>query len=190
VLYNIYINERKRRKNIISQVREVVISTGSYSISVLKKRAGDVILFNEGQKKGIGTELLCAVKFIERGYIVSVPYGNNSRYDIVVDLGGLFIRVQCKTASLNKNGSYTISTSNMVSTTTQRKVKHYTKNQIDFIGSIIEDMLVLIPVSEIEKTKSKIFRTELPKHGTKSNCNLIEDYSFEKQILPLIAEEE
>lgn len=147
-------------------------------------------MFNEGQIKGIGTELLCALKFIERGYIVSVPYGNNSRYDIVVDLGNLFIRVQCKTAFLNRNESYTINTSNMVSTTTQRRVKHYTKKQIDFIASVIKDQLVLIPVAEIEKSKRKIFRVELPKYGSKSNCNLIEDYSFEKQILPLITEEE
>ena len=147
-------------------------------------------MFNEGQIKGIGTELLCALKFIEQGYIVSVPYGNNSRYDIVVDLGNLFIRIQCKTASLNKNGSYTIKTSNMVSTSTQRRIKHYTKKQIDFIASVIKDQLVLIPVDEIEKTRSKVFRVELPKYGTKSSCNLIENYSFEKQILPLITEEE
>ena len=39
-------------------------------------------LFNEKQIKGITTELICMQKFIELGYIVSVPYGNNSRYDL------------------------------------------------------------------------------------------------------------
>ena len=119
-------------------------------------------------------------KFIEQGYIVSVPYGNNSRYDLLVDTGKHFYRIQCKTASLNENGSYTINTANSVSTTTQRKIKHYTADEIDFIASIVDNQLVLIPVELIAGAKSKIFRTELPKYGTKSTCNLISDYTMEK----------
>ena len=37
-------------------------------------------MFNETQIKGIKCELECALKFIEAGFIVSVPYGNTSRY--------------------------------------------------------------------------------------------------------------
>ena len=137
-------------------------------------------LFNEKQIKGITTELFCSLKFVELGYIVSIPYGNNSRYDLLVDTGKNFYRVQCKTASLNNNGSYTINTSNSVSTTTQRRTKHYTKNEIDFIASIINNQLVIIPVEMIETSKSKVFRTELPKYGSKSTCNLIQDFTVEK----------
>ena len=43
------------------------------------------MLFNQKQIYGITTELIVAQKFIEKGYIVSIPYGNNSRYDMVVD---------------------------------------------------------------------------------------------------------
>ena len=83
-------------------------------------------LFNESQIKGLTTELKCMEKFIEYGFIVSVPYGNNSRYDLLVDLGnGKYVRIQCKTASLNENGSYTIYTANSVATTAQRTIKHY-----------------------------------------------------------------
>ena len=148
-------------------------------------------LFNESQIKGLTTELKCMEKFIEYGFIVSVPYGNNSRYDLLVDLGnGKYIRIQCKTASLNENGSYTIYTANSVSTTTQRTVKHYNDAQIDFIASIIEDKMVIIPVDLIANCKSKIFRTELPKFGAKSMCNLIENFTVEKYILPMLTEEE
>lgn len=148
------------------------------------------ILFNEKQIKGITTELLCAQKFIELGFIVSIPYGNNSRYDLLVDTGQQIFRIQCKTASLNDNNSYTVNTSNSVSTTTQRRTKHYTREDIDFIVTVIDNQLVLIPVELIESSKSKIFRTELPKYGTKSTCNLIQDFTVEKILLPLIAKEE
>ena len=140
-------------------------------------------LFNETQIKGLTTELICMQKFIELGYIVSVPYGNNSRYDLLVDNGTTIWKIQCKTAKLNENGSYTIQTCNKVSTTTQRRVKHYTKDEIDFIASVIQNQLVIIPVELIEKTASKVFRTELPKYGAKSNCNLIEDFTVEKYLI-------
>lgn len=146
------------------------------------------ILFNEKQIKGLTTELICMQKFIEYGFIVSVPYGNNSRYDLLVDIGNQkFLRIQCKSAALQENGSYKIKTCNAVETTTKRSEKYYTKDQIDFIASIIENQLVIIPVELIEKSQSKIFRVSLPEYGSKSNCNLIQDYTVEKYILPLIS---
>ena len=148
-------------------------------------------LFNETQIKGLTTELKCMEKFIEYGFIVSIPYGNNSRYDLLLDGGnGKYIRIQCKTAHLNENGSYTINTANSVSTMTKRTVKHYDSTQIDFIASIIEEQLVIIPVNLISNSKSKIFRPELPKFGAKSSCNLIQDFTVEKYILPMLTEEE
>ena len=149
------------------------------------------ILFNKTQIKGLTTELKCMEKFIEYGFIVSVPYGNNSRYDLLLDGGNNhYIRIQCKTAHLNENGSYTINTANGVNTASKHVVKHYDKTQVDFISSIINDTLVIIPVELIENSKSKIFRTELPKFGAKGNCNLIQNFTVEKYILPMLTEEE
>ena len=128
-------------------------------------------------------------KFIEYRFIVSVPYGNNSRYDLLLDCGNnKYIRIQCKTAHLNANGSYTINTSNKVSTTSKRLTKHYDKSQIDFIASIVADRLVVIPVEFVANAQSKIFRTEVPKFGTKSTCNLVKDFTVEKYILNTLTE--
>ena len=147
-------------------------------------------LFNEIQIRGMKCELECALKLIEEGCIVSMPYGNTSRYDLLVDCGNnKYFRIQCKTAHQNENGSYTINTSNQQFTATARKVKHYTKEQIDFICSIIENQLVVIPVEKIENCKSKIFRSHNfpPKNNSCiSTCNWIDDYTFEKQIIPLL----
>ena len=61
-------------------------------------------------------------------------------------------------------------------------MKYYTKDDVDFIVTVIEDQLVVIPVEMIEHSHSKIFRTVLPQYGAKSNCNLIEDFSVERYI--------
>lgn len=141
------------------------------------------MLFNENQIRGITTELQVAQKFIEAGYIVSVPYGNNSRYDLIVDTDNKLYRVQIKHASLNDNGSYTIDTCNKVATATQRKIKYYTKEDIDCIASIIENQLVILPIDFIENTRSKTMRVTLPEKGATSHCNLIQNYTMEKYII-------
>lgn len=141
------------------------------------------MLFNQKQIYGITTELLVAQKFIELGFIVSIPYGNTSRYDMIVDTDKARYRIQVKHASLNDNGSYTIQTCNSISTMSRHERKYYTKEDVDFIVSIIENQLVVIPVELIEKSASKIFRTTLPTHGTKSTCNLISDYTVDKYLL-------
>lgn len=137
-------------------------------------------LLSEQIQKGISTELRSLLYFTEKGYLCSIPYGNVGRYDLLVDTGKKIVRIQCKSAHKNDNGSYTVNTSNTAIKANGNVRKFYTKDEIDFIITFIEDQAVFIPVEMIEKSQSKIFRTELPKYGTKSNCNLIQDYTFEK----------
>ena len=141
------------------------------------------MLFNNSQVLGITTELLVAQKFIEYGYIVSIPYGNNSRYDMIVDTDIHRYRIQIKHATKNDNGSYTVQTCNSITTATKHERKYYNKQDVDFLVSIIENQLVVIPVEMIEHSATKVFRVILPEFGSKSKCNLIQDYTVERFIM-------
>ena len=141
------------------------------------------MLYNDTQINGITTELQVAQKLVSLGYIVSIPFGNNSRYDLIVDTDNNLYRVQVKYAHLNDNGSYTVPTSNINNWGGKKIRKYYTKEDVDLLMTIIEDQLVVIPVEMINHSVSKIFRTELPKYGTKSTCNLISDFTIEKYLL-------
>lgn len=44
-------------------------------------------------------------RLLESGYAVSLPFGDNLRYDLVVDDGQRLMRVQCKTGRLDDKGS-------------------------------------------------------------------------------------
>jgi hypothetical protein len=44
------------------------------------------------------------------GKSILLPFGENTRYDIVIDDGGRFVRVQCKTGRLRPHGVITFST--------------------------------------------------------------------------------
>ncbi|MGH2947814.1 MAG: group I intron-associated PD-(D/E)XK endonuclease [Solirubrobacteraceae bacterium] len=58
---------------------------------------------------GQRTEAAILGEFVRRGYRVFVPFGVNHRYDLLLDLGDRFLRVQCKTGRL-RNGSVTFRT--------------------------------------------------------------------------------
>jgi hypothetical protein len=47
---------------------------------------------------GDETEARIIHALIERGYSVSIPFGDNDGYDLIVDTGTELLRVQCKTA--------------------------------------------------------------------------------------------
>ena len=50
------------------------------------------------KQKGNLTELQSITAFYKLGYQVSIPYGENSRYDFIADINGKLIKVQCKTS--------------------------------------------------------------------------------------------
>lgn len=53
---------------------------------------------------GLLLELEFATECIRRGAVVSQPFGDNSHYDLLVDVGGHIYKVQVKAASPNANG--------------------------------------------------------------------------------------
>jgi hypothetical protein len=54
---------------------------------------------------GDTTEAVVMAEFVKAGFPVLIPFGENHRYDLVIEAGGRFLRVQCKTASpCGRNG--------------------------------------------------------------------------------------
>lgn len=54
------------------------------------------------KQTGDGTEAAILAALIERGHSVSVPFGDNDKYDLVVEVDTSLYRIQCKTAWSNK----------------------------------------------------------------------------------------
>jgi hypothetical protein len=52
---------------------------------------------------GQRTEAAILAELVKRGYRVLLPFGVNQRYDLAIDTGERFLRVQCKTGRL-RNG--------------------------------------------------------------------------------------
>ena len=58
-------------------------------------------MFDMPNTKRIGeiSEAVVPAEFLKEGFPVLLPFGDNQRYDMVVNVSGRFLRVQCKTAS-------------------------------------------------------------------------------------------
>ena len=54
---------------------------------------------NDTKLKGNLTEMQCMLAFMKLGYQISIPFGEDCRYDFIADINNKLYRIQCKTSS-------------------------------------------------------------------------------------------
>ena len=79
---------------------------------------------------GERSEAIIFAELVKRGHRVLVPYGNNHRYDLVIDVGGRFLRAQCKTGRL-RDGAIRFNTVSTRVNTVRTFTTPYDADQID-----------------------------------------------------------
>ena len=123
----------------------------------------------------------CIAAFYEAGYSVSIPYGENNRYDFIADVEGNLIRVQVKTSS-TKDGGKSYSFSCRSSRTNGKRTinKKYSKSEIDYFATFINNRCYLIPVEEC--STAKCLRFDQTQNNQQASINFEENYRLEKQI--------
>lgn len=97
-------------------------------------------------------ELRFQLQCHERGWTVSKPYGDNARYDFIVDTGKRLLRVQVKSALTpgKQVGRTCYKVSSAYAGGSGPKIR-YTPDDVDFIAAYLQDCDVwyLIPITEI-----------------------------------------
>lgn len=129
--------------------------------------------------KGIGeqSESQILARFLKHGLTVLMPFGDNQRYDLVVDEDGDFIRVQCKTANLERDGrSFTFPTasSNWYRGTTRTYI-----GEVDVFAvySREEDEVYIVKVDNAPRKSCRI-RLRPPKANTGRRARQGRDHLF------------
>ena len=84
---------------------------------------------------GQRSEAIILAELVRRGHRVLVPFGPNQRYDLVVELDGRFLRVQCKTGRL-RNGRICFSTASVRVNTQRAFVRSY-RGEIDLLSRVL-----------------------------------------------------
>jgi PD-(D/E)XK endonuclease len=79
---------------------------------------------------GQRSEAAILAVLVKRGHRVWIPYGTNHRYDLVINVGGRFLRAQCKTGRL-RGGVITFNTASTRVNTRRAYTTPYDAEQID-----------------------------------------------------------
>lgn len=132
------------------------------------------------KQKGNLTELQCLTAFIEHGCGVSIPYGDNSKYDFIADINGKLYKVQVKTSSLKDENAILFSCRSTHVNCSGVKNERYSKEEVDYFATYWNGQCYLIPVSECSVTKTLRFAP--PKSGQIKGISFAQDYELAKQL--------
>lgn len=128
-------------------------------------------------QKGNLSQLKIITKLVELGQHVSVPVGDGSRYDFIVEVNGRLVTVQCKTAKLLPNDSLSYRTVSYSSSKTKNYSRNY-RGQVDLFGIYCNelDSIYLTPVA---KAPSKLGTLRLKPAKRNQNKHIVYAKNFE-----------
>lgn len=130
------------------------------------------------KEKGNLTELQCLTAFYELGYKASIPYGENSRYDFILDIDGILLRIQVKTCQVTNTGIKIPCRSSRANANACYNYG-YDKEQIDYFATYYNGHCYLVKVEECSAEKTLVFSN---KRTNQYAPSFIDDYLLEKQI--------
>lgn len=134
------------------------------------------------------TEMECMLEFMKKGYQVSIPFGEDCRYDFIADINNKLYRIQCKHSTpVEDNGIITSITfktvrqsGNQASNWTRTK---YTSDEIDYFATSYCGKCYLVPVQECSTTKT--LRLVPPKNGQVKGISFLKDYELSEVLKTL-----
>lgn len=130
--------------------------------------------------KGNLTELQCLAAFVEQGCAVSIPYGDNSKYDFIAEIDKNLYKIQVKTSSLKDEGAIQFSCRSTHVNCSGVKNERYSPEDVDFFATYWDNKCYIVPVNECSAQKT--LRFVPPKNGQVKGVSFAKDYEIEVQI--------
>ena len=132
--------------------------------------------------KDIGDRTTLAVMLAlrEEGFEVSVPFGENSRYDLVIDDGVCISRVQCKTGRLRDGAVRWSACSNYGHHRSPHVRQRDYQGEVDFFGVYCRETqgVYLIPLADLPLRRQGALRVKPPKNSQRKRIRYAERYEI------------
>lgn len=131
---------------------------------------------------GDQTEAMVMARLLQVYPVVLLPFGENQRYDMVVDDGERFLKVQCKTGRL-KGGAIIFATCSSTyhhpNNQGMRFYRHLYRDQVDLFGIYCRqtDGVYLVPVDEVGTSLGSL-RIAAPKNNQSKKVRWAADYEL------------
>jgi len=118
----------------------------------------------------------------EAGYNLLVPFGENMRYDLVIDDGLQLARVQCKTGRLREGAVVFNMCSTYAHHPNPRVVRRDYQGEVDYFAVFCLDnrRAYLVPISELPLRKQARLRVDPPRNNQQVGIRYAADF----EILP------
>lgn len=138
------------------------------------------------QQKGTLTELYCITDLTKLGIRCLTPIDESSKYDVVADLNGKFIRIQCKTASwatdtAQEKTAFVIYTCCQTTNTKSITRHKYSENDIDYFYTWFEGQGYLVSIKEATGLTFR-WRYEYPNSNQKQGIHIADEYKIEEVL--------
>ena len=133
---------------------------------------------------GAQTELQCLTYLHGLGYDISIPWGDNARYDFVLDVNHKLYKIQVKTSHLIEEGVYKFQTRSTYINAKGNRSNSYTENDVDFFATWINNQCYLVPLAETNK-RDKVMRFVKPKNNQIKGITFAQNYLAEEQLKKL-----
>jgi hypothetical protein len=132
------------------------------------------------KKKGDRSTLAIMLALNEAGYRLLVPFGENTRYDLVIDGGVRLARVQCKTGRLRNGGVVFNACSSYAHHPNPRVVKRDYQGEIDYFGVFCPEtrQSYLVPIEHVPTRYSATLRFDPPRNNQRVGIRFAADYEI------------
>jgi PD-(D/E)XK nuclease superfamily protein len=136
--------------------------------------------------KSIGdlSEMFVALQLARAGYLVAKPFGENTRYDLLIDDGKILSRVQVKTGRLRKGAIQW----NCCSTHGHRTGPNFKSyiGQIDFFGIYCPQLqsAYLVPISQAPSRRTSSLRVVPTRNRQTRRVRWASDFLIGSEQIP------
>lgn len=134
--------------------------------------------------KDIGDISTMAIMYALRlmGYAILLPFGENTRHDLVIDNGARLSRVQCKTGRL-RNGSVTFRTcSTYGHHPNPKRLRRDYAGEIDEFAVYCPELgaVYLIPIEDVPTKTVAQLRVDPPRNGQQRRIRLASQFEVSR----------
>lgn len=135
------------------------------------------------KQTGNVSEIQIIADLISRGISVSIPFGDNDKYDIIIEVDETLIPVQCKTANRIDGGVRFNTDSQVTHRSEGPKREGYENTIVEYFAvySPSLDEIYWVPVEKASKSKM-VIRTDSLGYDRTEGINFSESFKFSEQI--------
>jgi hypothetical protein len=135
---------------------------------------------NVEHPKAVGDRSLLAVMLVlrEAGFAVYMPFGENTRTDLIIDDGGRLSRVQCKSGRLHCGAVRFATCSTYGHHPNPRVTRRDYVGEIDYFAVYCRDTagVYLIPIAEVPSRTQGALRVDPARNGQRRRIRFAADY--------------